>query len=152
MADEQGAGILPSGPFTWAELEAKGFSPDNVERSFDEQVGDIADYGDDDEDPHGHGKRLPYVGWFWRDPYWIDSRLGVVLGDCGEFIGVMMSNKWGYPGRSMTPEEATEFRSRLDTAFTQLRGGDKPAFETTCSGIWDWMQGLRDVGVWSRDN
>lgn len=39
----------------------------------------LSEYGsfrDDDEDPRGHGKRVPYIGWFWRAVQTRTSRLG----------------------------------------------------------------------------
>lgn len=63
-----------------------------------------ADYSDADKDPHGHGKRIPYIGWFWRSTDFVGKN--ITIGDCGHFIGVMENNKWGYRERYLTEEEA----------------------------------------------
>lgn len=52
----------------------------------------------------GHGKRIPYIGWFWRSTDFVAGNISI--GDCGDFIGVMENNKWGYPERKLTGEEA----------------------------------------------
>jgi hypothetical protein len=126
----------------------------SLDTFYDAQVSGIADYPTSgapvgaDEGGATYGKRLPYVGWFWRSPDW--GALRIHIGDSGEFVGVMMSNKWGYPGRSMTPEEAQRFRDGLDWAFTYYRNGQEGEFEAACVAIWNWMQELGDVGVWTK--
>jgi co-chaperonin GroES (HSP10) len=138
---------MPEGdpPYTWDQLEAIGLPMPCLDALYDAQVADIADCDDGQDDPHGHGKRLPYIGWFWRELYWADLR--IPIGDAGELVGPMMSNKWGYPERRMTRTEAHYFRHELDHVFQlQRAGGD---IEAPCAQIWNWMQGLRNKGKWA---
>ena len=54
----------------------------------------LSEYGsfrDDDEDPRGHGKRVPYIGWFWRAVDFANKN--IPIGDCGEFVGFMENNE-----------------------------------------------------------
>ena len=67
-------------------------------------VAKYADY-DDDESGNAWGKRVPYVGWFWRYVNFVDADF--VIGDCVDFVGFMENNKWGYRQRRLTPEEAS---------------------------------------------
>ena len=67
-------------------------------------VSGYADYKNDEESANEHGKRVPYVGWYWRSTDWVGKK--IPIGDCGEFIGVMENNKWDYPERYLTEEEA----------------------------------------------
>lgn len=69
-------------------------------------VADYADIKQDAEDKHGYAKRIPYIGWFWRATDWFTPSISI--GDCGDFIGVMENNKWGYPERFLTKDEAAK--------------------------------------------
>ena len=102
-----------------------------------------ADYEDGYEDPHGHGKRLPYIGWFWRHLEFSDGALPI--GNCGDFIGFIRNNKWNYPERMTTPSEFAEIMSIIDNAmFENEKGGDlKENVRNTnneLSRLWDYMQ------------
>lgn len=76
-----------------------------VNNRLNDFVAHYADYGKDEEDEHGHGKRVPYIGWFWRATDFIGGR--IPIGRC-EFIGVMENNKWDYPERYLTPKEVEQ--------------------------------------------
>lgn len=68
-------------------------------------------------------KRIPYMGWFWRDlPF---SALEFIpIGTDGEFVGFMMNNKWGYGERYLTREEAETVIGFFDEAMDiRARGG-----------------------------
>lgn len=73
-----------------------------INKELNELVSRYADYNDDDSG--AEGKRVPYIGWFWRSVDFANEDYRI--GDCGEFIGFMENNKWGYPGRSLTPKES----------------------------------------------
>ena len=68
-----------------------------------------------------HGKRIPYIGWFWRATDWANGR--VSIGNSGEFIGVMENNKWDYPERNLTPEEFQQVISIIDSAIAASKKG-----------------------------
>lgn len=113
---------------------------------YNRAVADLADYESGETDPHGHGKRIPYIGWFWRDCDFVHRC--IAIGDSGAFTGVMESNKWGYPERAMTPEEAETFIGYLERAFAaRNRGGNvadaHAAAEVIFGELWDWFQTLK---------
>jgi hypothetical protein len=110
-----------------------------VNELYDSRVRGVADY--DDEDVHGHCKRIPYIGWFWRSTDFVNKR--VSIGNCGSFIGVMEYNKWGYPKRDMTEQEVDVFIEYLERIFKH-----DSDVEVVSNEMWDWFQTLRDVGDW----
>lgn len=99
-----------------------------VNTDLNEFVGGMADYRDGEDDPHGHGKRVPYVGWFWRSTDWVGGRISI--GDCGEFIGVMENNKWDYPQRRLTDGEARAVTEIVWEARDLSRAGGSLADST----------------------
>jgi hypothetical protein len=112
--------------------------------------GDVADYSQTESDsrktdPHGHGKRLPYVGWYWRS---IDfAGANIPVGNCGDFIGFMANNKWDYPERDLDPEEAAHvidllWRARTASGQGGLLSEAWAARDTILTELWDWMQTL----------
>lgn len=106
---------------------------------------DCADVSNGEPDEHGNGKRIPYIGWFWRDVQWHDR--DVPIGDCGEFIGFMVSNKWDYPCRSLTNEEFDRVVAIIDEArAAYARGGlasDLAAARNAkLDELWNYMQTL----------
>ena len=118
---------------------------DLVNTLYNARIEQWADYRDGQTDPHGHGKRISYIGWFWRHPDFVNNL--VSIGDCGSFIGVMENNKWGYPERLMTPEEVDAFISHLEAAFAELdKGGDlaktHKRAEEKFAALWEWFQTL----------
>jgi hypothetical protein len=109
-------------------------------------LSDYADVKDRDVDVHGHGKRIPYIGWYWR--YVNFSRpTSIPIGNCGAFIGFMANNKWDYPERNLTEEEAMKVIAIVDEAIKINRAGGnlKEIEESThkkLDEIWDYMQTL----------
>lgn len=104
-----------------------------------------ADYKDGEKDERGHGKRLPYIGWFWRHLNFSDGKLPI--GDCGEFIGFMPNNKWDYRERDTTPDEFAKIVSIIDEAMRlSEQGGDlhKIIAETYAKldELWDYLSTL----------
>lgn len=90
---------------------------------------------DSDEFDTGHGKALPYLGWFWRDtPIYGPYRPSI--GHCGDFIGIMENNKWGYNERQMTEEELIQFKVLINELHSAKDRG------IVLKKIWDWFQGL----------
>lgn len=113
--------------------------------------GDVADYRQNESDPEGHGKRLPYIGWYWRA---VDfARKDITVGDCGDFIGFMENNKWDHPERSLTEPEADHVIGLLWRARTEgSKGGNLAdlyaARDAVLAELWDWMQGLTGLNGW----
>jgi hypothetical protein len=98
----------------------------------------------EDEDGHRLGKRIPYIGWFWRDVLF-DSF--VPIGEAPSpdnsgrpFIGFMANNKWGYPERYLTEVERLQVLAYLDKAIASYR--DKDALGAALRELWDYMQTL----------
>lgn len=77
-----------------------------------------------DNDGEDHGKRIPYIGWFWRHIEF-SQPTSIPIGDCGEFIGFMANNKWDYPERCLTEDEAAH-----------VRGGRLPSATAGPSSAW----------------
>lgn len=82
-----------------------------------------SDYKDGDKEERPGGKRLPYIGWYWRHLTFSSGTLPI--GDCGSFIGFMANNKWDYPERDMTPAEFAATMAIIDEAMRlNQQGGD----------------------------
>ncbi len=92
------------------------------------------------------GKSIPYMGWFWRNTNFADLKIPIGFSDAGDgYIGIMENNKWGYPERLMTEEEALHFIGRLDAAIEASRSGGllKDIQDNTWAHINDiapWMK------------
>lgn len=95
-----------------------------LDSEYNDFLRERADFKDGDaDDQHGHGKRLPYIGWFWRHLNFSEGSLP--LGDCGSFIGFMPNNKWDYPERDTTPDEFAAIMRIIDEAMAaNEQGGD----------------------------
>ena len=105
-----------------------GFSREFLEAAildgeYNDFLRERADFKDTDTDPNGYGKRLPYIGWFWRHLEFSDGHLPI--GNCGQFIGFMPNNKWDYPERLTTADEFASIIKIIDEAMTlNAQGGD----------------------------
>lgn len=108
-----------------------------VNEIYNNRIGDWCDKGGE--------KLIPYIGWFWRETD-IAGR-HITIGDAGTLIGVMENNKWGYPERYLTPEEADTFVGFLERAW-QVDGAsvNDPQREAKVIAVLrelhDWMQTL----------
>ncbi len=116
---------------------------------YNARVGNWADYEGDEPGPHGTGKRIPYIGWFWRPTDFVGKK--ICIGDAGSMIGVMEANKWGYPARWMTEQEVDTFIEYLERAFTEFdKGGLVSELEASGNKVfielWDWFQSLKIEG------
>jgi len=80
------------------------------------------EFGDGEVDPHGHSKRVPYIGWYWRDVDFVTGEY-IPIGDCGEFIGFMENNKWGYAQRKLEPDEVLKVRNIVCKAYDLSKAG-----------------------------
>lgn len=99
-----------------------------INERYNQFVSDHADYADGEnpvdetiENGKDHGKRVPYVGWYWRHTDF--SRRKISIGNCGEFIGIMENNKWGYPERFLTEEEANKVIEIIELAKDKSEEG-----------------------------
>lgn len=93
-----------------------------------------------------HGKRVPYVGWFWRHLEFHKGRLPIgfigrappaprlptprswrsVVRDRpgrGGYVGFMANNKWGHHERLTTPEEFDTIMGFIDAAMAESQKG-----------------------------
>jgi hypothetical protein len=107
-----------------------------------------ADFRDQDPDDNvrGHGKRLPYIGWFWRHIEFSDLTR-IPIGDCGDFVGFMANNKWNYPERYMTEDEARGAIAIIDEAMRLNQQGGSlgeitDTTNTKLAELWDYVQTL----------
>lgn len=126
-------------------LSREALEQEIVDSHYNDFIADRADYGDRDVDRHGYGKRVPYIGWYWRDiPVYGDW--GITIGG-GEFVGFMMNNKWDYPERDLSPDEKERVISILDAAIAaSQRGGLLSDTEQSVNDhldqLWDYLQTL----------
>lgn len=117
-----------------------------LDRHYNDFLSDNSDYNHDNDDKHGHGKRIPYIGWFWRHISFSDLTT-IPIGDCGEFVGFMENNKWDYPERYLTKAEAEHIISIIDEAIelSQAGGALSKVLKNTykkLDELWDYMQTL----------
>jgi hypothetical protein len=130
---------------------------DLINELFNRDVREMADIiGDQDLNDGLHvlaratDKRIPYIGWYWRDTGFVTKQITIARADGGEYdmVGVCESNKWGYPQRWMTEEEVETFIAYLERAMAardpddlsmagRIRAENKVLAEMT-----DWMQSL----------
>lgn len=126
-------------------LSREALEQEIVDSHYNDFIASRADYGDRDVDRHGYGKRVPYIGWYWRDiPVYGDW--GITVGG-GEFVGFMMNNKWDYPERDLSPDEKEQVVSILDAAIAaSQRGGLLTDIEQSVNDhldrLWDYLQTL----------
>lgn len=109
----------------------------------------ISNLSDNDENPmfeSTYYKKVPYIGWFWRD---IDViKKDVSIGNCGDFIGIIENNKWEYPDRYMTEEEVDILIGYIDkTMEVWNKGGQASELvlkqDTILKELCNWMQTLK---------
>lgn len=98
------------------------------------------------ENKSDHGKRIPYIGWWWRHIQFSNLKQ-IPIGDCGGFIGFMANNKWDYPERYLTESEALEVISIIDSAMLENRKGGCladiiAATDKELARLWDYLQSL----------
>lgn len=109
--------------------------------SFIKNYGSDADEGE--KNLRCQGKRVPYIGWFWRAVDFANKR--IPIGDCGEFVGFMENNKWGYPERELTEPEADAVISIVWQAMQESdKGGELKEIVRKTRGkldeLWELMQ------------
>lgn len=105
-----------------------------------------ADYEEGDANYSETGKRIPYIGWFWRDVEF-SKPMEIPIGDCEGFIGFMVKNKWDYPERYLTLEESTKVIQIIDEAIVLSKQGgmlDKimKDVDNKLQELWVYMQTL----------
>lgn len=83
----------------------------------------------------GCGKTIPYIGWYWR---YVNFDNRISLGDCGDFIGFMENNKWGYPEWDTTEEQSQTIKEMLEDLVenpTQDKFQEFFDYVQTCSKV-----------------
>lgn len=114
---------------------------------YNDFVGQHADWKDGEDESFGKGgKRVPYVGWYWRHVDWKDLE-HIPIGDCGDFVGFMIRNKWDYPQRYLTRIEALDVIQIVDVAQAAWNRGGLlsdlcKARDAELKKLWDYMQTL----------
>lgn len=124
-----------------------------LDGEYNDFLRDLADYREGAVDPHGHGKRVPYIGWYWRHVAFSAGTFSI--GNCGDFIGFMENNKWGYPERLVTPDEFAAVMAIIDAAMVaNSRGGRLDqivaATHAEIDRLWDYLQTL-EIGAYDGD-
>lgn len=109
----------------------------------------IDEIDDSEVDVHGHGKRVPYIGWYWRDLNFYNKRLPIAVAPDSAlegrgFCGFIAKNKWGYPQRNTTDDEFGKIIDIIDRAMnaSNQSGDERRLIETE---LWAYLQSLRDT-------
>lgn len=141
MTEQAQPGYLAS-----LQAQSKEWLVDWVYNAWLAELADFAQ-GDEPEWEETHGKRIPYLGWAWCDVDFAERRIPIGKSESG-YVAVMESNKWAYPGRMMTEEEAETFIRFLDTAYVQRQavndqGAGKREAERTFAEMRRWFQTLK---------
>lgn len=94
----------------------------------------------------GESKRLPYIGWFWRHIEFSNIE-SIPIGKCEDFVGFMANNKWDYPERYLTREEAMQVIKLIDEAIAASREGGLLSDtiekrDNKLKELWNYMQTL----------
>jgi hypothetical protein len=139
MPREQLAGIIIDGEYNRFLSEHADFPLDGLE-----------------VDERGHGKRIPYIGWYWRHIQF--SQRDVPIGNCGDFVGFMANNKWDYEGRNLTDAEFDGLMLVIDEAMRLDREGGiasetQALVHAKLAEIWDYLASVwREIPVPERDS
>lgn len=126
---------------------SKKFLEDAIlDQEYNNFLRDWADYKDDDTAKNTHGKRLPYIGWYWRHLNFSSGSLPI--GNCGSFIGFIANNKWNYNERLTTPEEFSAIMAIIDEAMRlSTEGGILSKIvertEEKISELWPLLQTMK---------
>ena len=117
-----------------------------VNQLYNAMVSDMANYDESDEDKHGHRKRIPYIGWFYRYSDFVNKEISI--GNSGSFIGVMENNKWDCPERYMTKEEVDIYMDFIERAIEERSKGGLVSElyanrDKVLDEMWDWFQTLK---------
>ncbi len=117
-----------------------------VNDEYNDFIVSYSSYDKDEGDPHGHGKRVPYIGWYWRSVDFVNG--SIPIGDCGEFVGFMENNKWDYPERDLTKEEVAKVIEMLDRAMEEnSKGGWADQVDSSTKAVlaelWDYVTSLK---------
>lgn len=94
-----------------------------LDSEYNEFISDRSSASDTDEDKDDilNGKRVPYMGWFWRHLEFHEGRLP--LGFSNGYVAFMANNKWDYHERYTTPEEFTTIMGFIDAAMAENQKG-----------------------------
>ena len=118
-----------------------------INKYYNDFLSEHSDVERDESDPHGHGKKVPYIGWFWRSCDFATKKY-ISIGDCGKFIGFMQNNKWGYDERFLTEQEVDRAIEVIDAAIAAYnKGGSlldlEKGRDTHLAELWDYIQTLK---------
>lgn len=123
-----------------------------INERYNQFISSYADYNENDKpqdstisNGKSNGKRVPYIGWFWRDTNFANKLISI--GDCGEYIGIMENNKWDYSERLLTSEECDKVIEIIEKAmYENSKGGDLVRIErnilSELEKLWPYLQTL----------
>lgn len=124
---------------------------------FNDMLSEMADFEDVEEksiyDHWSSGKRVPYLGAFWRNLNF-DEPIRIGISGSG-MVGLMVTNKWYYPERTLTEEEQAEFVKLLDIGYVYYKNGNISQCQKELEKIWllcdKWNNYCEDVDIPSTD-
>jgi hypothetical protein len=117
---------------------------------YNQFLSDVSDYNESEKDvednKYRYGKRIPYIGWYYRHMDFMSGKLPI--GNCDEFIGFMVRNKWEYPERYLTEEEFDNVMNIIDQAIEISNSGGVLTDvynnrNKKLDELWDYMQTLK---------
>lgn len=130
-----------------SRLDRASLEADILNRHYNEFAKEFCDYKSGEARPNGVGKRIPYIGWFWRELDFYNL-IRIPIGNCGVFIGFMANNKWGYSQRYLTEAEALRVIAFFDAAIEASKnyginqGEREKAVDFQLNELWNYMQTL----------
>lgn len=118
---------------------------DSIYNSF---LSDHANFKDNEQHSNDSGKRIPYMGWYWRHIEFSNLQyipIGVARGN--RYVGFMANNEWDYDERYLTEDEAHHVILLIDEAMAlSQEGGElKKIIQNTrdkLRELHDYMQTL----------
>lgn len=92
---------------------------EEINEKYNDMLSDLADLENDDTsryDKFQTGKRVPYLGGYWRN---VNFKEPILIGLCHthRMVGIMQRNKWDYTERTLTETEQEELVKILNNAY-----------------------------------
>jgi hypothetical protein len=85
-----------------------------------------------------NGKRVPYMGWFWRPLDFYSKQIPIGFSDDGDnYVAFMAKNKWYYDERNLTESEFNQVMEIIDEAMRMNEGGGEinKIYENICKSL-----------------
>lgn len=107
--------------------------------SYNSMLSDLADLESDEEsvvhDKWHSGKRIPYIGAFWRH---VNLKKPIPIGKCINrgMVGIMINNKWHYPERTLSESEQMKLLQIIEKSHSFWINGKMEECKKHLEAIW----------------